>query len=85
MGPVSLQTKSPILPPNEAFEAGGDAPTNDECEGMDVDTAVAAEEVGGEEDVAKTQDDSLSLPGMDSPRIEVEEAHKDPEPSHTEV
>ena len=72
MGPVSLQTESPILPPNEAFEAGGDAPTNDECEGMDVDTPVAAEEVGGEEDVVETQDDSLSLPGMDSPRIEVE-------------
>ena len=65
------------MPLNEAFEAGGDALTNDECEGMDVDTAVAAEEVGGEEDVAETQDDSLSLPGMDSPRIEVEEAHKD--------
>ena len=85
MGPVSLQTKSPILPPNEAFEVEGDAPTNNECEGMDVDTAVATEEVGGEEDVAETQDDSLSLPGMDSPQIEVEEAHEDAEPSHTEV
>ena len=85
MGPISLQTKCPILPPNEAFEAGGDAPTNDECEGMDVDTAVAAEEVGGQEDVAGTQDDSLSLSGMDSPQIKVEEAHKDAEPSHTEV
>ena len=73
------------MPPNEAFEAGGDAPTNDECEGMDVDTPVAAEEVGGEEDVAETQDDFLSLPGMDSPRIEVEEAHDDAEPSHTKV
>ena len=67
VGTVSLQTKNPILPPNEAFEAGGDASTNNECEGMDVDTAVTAEEVGGEEDVAETQDDSLSLPGMDSP------------------
>ena len=73
------------MPPNEAFEAGGDAPTNDECEGMDVDTPVAAQEVGGEEDVAKTQVDSLSLPGMDSPRIKVEEADEDAEPSHTEV
>ena len=73
------------MPPNEAFEAGGDAPTNDECEGMDVDAPSAAEEVGGEEDVAETQDDSLSLPSMDSPRIKVEEAHDDAEPSHTEV
>ena len=67
MGPVSFQTESPIMPPNEAFEARGDAPTNDECEGIDVDTAVVVEEVGGEEDVAETQDDSLSLPGIDSP------------------
>ena len=73
------------MPPNEAFEAGGDAPTNDECDGMDVDTAVATEEVGSEEDVVETQDDSLSLLGVDSPRIEVEEADKDAEPSHTEV
>ena len=85
MGLVSLQTESPILPSNEAFEAGGDAPTNDECEGMDVDTVVAAEEVGGEEDIGETQDDSLSLPSMDSPQIKVEEAHEDAEPSHTEV
>ena len=85
MGPVSLQTKCPVLPPNEAFEAGGDAPTNNECEGMDVDSAVAAEEVGGKEDITEMQDDSLSLPGMDSPQIEVEEAHEDAEPSHTEV
>ena len=73
------------MPPNEAFEAGGDAPTNDECEGMDVDTAVTAEEVGGEEDVVETHDDSLSSPDMDSPRIKVEEVDKDAEPSHTEV
>ena len=85
MGPVSLQTESPILPPNEAFKAGGDAPTNNECEGMDVDTTDAVAEVGGEEDIAETQDDSLSLPGMDSPRIEVEEAHNDAESSHTKV
>ena len=85
MGPISVQSESPIMPPNEAFEAGGDAPENDECKGMDVDTVVVVEEVGGEEDVAETQDDSLSLPDMDSPRIEVEEANKDAEPSHTEV
>ena len=85
MGLVSLQTESPIMTPNEAFEAGGDAPVDGECEGMDVDIVVAVEEVGGEEDVAETQDDSLSLPDMDSPRIEVEEADEDAEPSHTEV
>ena len=73
------------MPPNEAFKAGGDAPANGECEGMDVNTVVAAEEVAGKEDVAETHDDSLSLPDMDSPRIEVEEADKDAEPSHTEV
>ena len=67
MGPVSFQTESPIMPPNEAFKAGGDAPTNDKCEGMDVDTAIAAEEVGGEEDVGEMQDDSLSLSDMDLP------------------
>ena len=54
VGPISVQSESPILPPNEVFKVGGDAPTNEECEGMDVDTAVAAEEVGGEEDVAGT-------------------------------
>ena len=73
------------MPPNEAFEARGDAPANDKCEGMDVDTVVATEEVGGEHDVAETQDDFLSLPDMDSSRIEVEEADEDAEPSHTEV
>ena len=52
---------------------------------MDVDTTIAVVEVGGEEDIAETQDDSLSLPGMDSPRIEVEEAHDDAESSHTKV
>ena len=85
MKPISVQSESPILPPNEAFEVGGDAPANEECEGMDVDIDVAAEEVGGEEDVAKMQDDSLSLPDMDSRRIEVEEAEEDAKPSHTKV
>ena len=85
MGPISVQTQSPILPPNEAAEMGGDAPANEECQGMDVDTADVAEEVGGEEDVAKTQDDSLSLPNLDSCRIEVEEVEEEAEPLDIEV
>ena len=85
MGPIFVQTKSPILPPNEAVEVGGDALANEECQGMDVDTDDAAEEVDSEEDVAETQDDSLSLLNLDSRRIEVEEAEDEAELSDTEV
>ena len=85
MGPISVQIESPILPPNEAVEVGGDAPANEECEGMDVDTVDAVKEVDDEEDVAKTQDDSLSLPNLDSHRFEVEEVEEEAEPSDTKV
>ena len=51
--PISVQTESPILLPNEAIEVGGDAPANEECQEMDVDTIDAVEEVDGEEDVAE--------------------------------
>ena len=64
--PISVQTKSPVLPPNEAVKVGGDALANEECQGMDVDTMDVVEEVDGKEDIAKTQDDPLSLLNLDS-------------------
>ena len=33
------------MPPNEAVEVGGDAPTNEESQGMDVDTAGVVDRV----------------------------------------
>ena len=85
MRPISIQSESPILLPIEALEVGGDASANEECEGMDVDTTVTAEEVAGKEDIAEMQDDSVILPDMDSRQIKVEEPEEEVEPSHPKV
>ena len=85
MEPISIQTERPVFPPNEAVKVGGDAPTNKESQGMDVDTPSAMEEVDSEEDIAETQDDSLSLPNLDSRQIKVEELEEELGSSDTEI
>ena len=77
---VSIQTERPVLPCNEAIEVGGDTPTHEESQGMDVDTLSAVKEVDGKDDIAETQDDSLSLSNLDSRRIEMEEPKQELEP-----
>ena len=64
---------------------GGDASTNEESQEMDVDTTGAVEEVDNKEDIAETQNDSLSLPNLDSRQIEVEKPEEEPGWSNTEV
>ena len=82
---VSVQTERPVLPPNKAVKVGGEAPTHEESQGKDVDIPSAMEEVDDEEDIVETQDDSPSLPNLDSCRIEVEEPEQEPRPSNTKV
>ena len=53
--------------PDEAADVEAEAPTDEDAEGMDDD------EDDGDDEIPGTQDDGLSLPILDSARVEVEE------------
>ena len=65
--PTAIVRNEAVSAPDEAADVEVEAPTDEDAEGMDDD------EDDGDDEIPGTQDDLLSLPILDSARVEVEE------------
>ena len=79
--PAAIIDDEAVSPPDEVADVEAKAPTDEDAEGMDDDK----DDGDGDDKIPETQDDPLSLPILDSGRVEVEEPDHETAGSDDEV
>ena len=79
--PAAIVHNEVVSAPDEAADVEAEAPTDEDAEGMDDDE----DDGDGGDEIPGTQDDPLSLPILDSSRVEVEEPDHEKTGSDDEV